>query len=103
MGLNKPLTVKNSSSHGISLRQTLAGEKTVLIERQYYVSSVLAAMNNKRPSSFDQICSQHLHASYEFLSYAKREKLLIPSKPIKSIQLSKNSPLKRHTIIFDLD
>ena len=64
VNLIKPQSVKNSNSIGVSLRQTLANEKINLMEKQYYVSSIITAMNSKRPTTFDYICSQHINASF---------------------------------------
>lgn len=75
-------------------------EKDKKIKQDYYIHSLINAFfNSSKPSSFQQICKNHLLTSIDFLVYIKKNKKIIPNK-VKSLNLS--FPTKP-TIVFDLD
>ena len=75
-------------------------EKDKKTKQDYYIHCLINAFfNSSKPSSFQQICKNHLLTSIDFLSYIKKNKKIIPTR-VKSLSLP--SPTKP-TIVFDLD
>ncbi|CAD8171913.1 unnamed protein product [Paramecium octaurelia] len=65
----------------------------------YYISTVLSAIKNKRPTDLDELIKDHFSQTYQGLIYASR--LTIQFDPEKVINLPRSNNLK--TIVFDLD
>ena len=70
-------------------------------KNRYYVSAIIEAHETNKPSSFDNLCRNHMTTSLEILTYIKTVKKQPPTKvntkPLPAIKNHKN------TIIFDLD
>ena len=77
---------------------------TIFIENKqnlldYYTHTIHTAFFSSKSSTFLQLARNHLLTSIEFLSFAKKNKKIIPAKvKPSSIPLS-----NRPTIVFDLD
>ncbi|CAD8091587.1 unnamed protein product [Paramecium primaurelia] len=65
----------------------------------YYISTVLTAIKNKKPTEIDELIKDHFSQTYQGLIYASR--LVIQFDPDKVINLPRSNNLK--TIVFDLD
>jgi hypothetical protein len=66
---------------------------------KYYIGSLLAAHSTPKPTSFDQLCRNHLVASLDILHFIKNANRPLPPHPTpRSLP-----PSPKPTIIFDLD
>jgi len=67
--------------------------------QRFYIDTVINAYSNNNPTSFDQICRNHLTTSIDILQYIKNSKKQPPSvvnaKPLPAT--------RKPTLIFDLD
>jgi hypothetical protein len=66
---------------------------------KYYVSAVLNAFSNQKPTSFDNLCKNHLTTSIDILQYIKNSN----KQPPVSVQRKPLPKTHKQTIIFDLD
>lgn len=57
------------------------------------------AYSNSKPTSFDQLCKNHLVASLDILNFIKSSNKPLPPHPIAK----KLPPALKPTLIFDLD
>ena len=66
---------------------------------KYYISALINAYSNPKPTSFDQLCKNHLVASLDILHFIKNSNKPLPNHPIAK----KLPPTHKPTLIFDLD
>lgn len=66
---------------------------------KYYISALIAAYANPKPTSFDQLCRNHLVASLDILHYIKNTNKPLPPMP----NPKKLPPSSKPTLVFDLD
>ena len=67
--------------------------------QRYYVDPILNAITTSNPTSFDQLCKNHLSTSIDILHFIKNANKSLP-------QLTNIKPLpptRKPTLIFDLD
>lgn len=73
--------------------------KDTKVANKYYISALINAYANPKPTSFDQLCRNHLVASLDILHFIKNS-----NKPLPPIPLPKKlPPTQKPTLIFDLD
>jgi hypothetical protein len=66
---------------------------------KYYISALFNAYSNPKPTSFDQLCRNHLVASLDILHFIKNNNKPHPPQPVP-----RKLPLAhKPTLIFDLD
>lgn len=73
--------------------------KEVKPTQKYYISALLSAYSSPKPSSFDQLCKNHLTASMEILHFIKNANKPLPPMPVRKLL----PPTQKLTLIFDLD
>ena len=66
---------------------------------RYYIDALITAFSNSKPTSFDQLCKNHLVTSLDILNYIKGSGKPLPPCPVPR----KLPPTSKPTIIFDLD
>jgi hypothetical protein len=66
----------------------------------YYISAVIQAFETPKPTSFDELCANHIITSYEFLCFVDS---LNVEKSVSHQIITLPPPTKKNTIIFDLD
>ncbi len=73
--------------------------KEVKSTQKYYISALFNAYSSPKPTSFDQLCKNHLTASMEILHFIKNA-----NKPLPPVPMKKALPqTQKLTLIFDLD
>ena len=83
-----------------NLLKPIVLEKEKQSKQDYYIHSIFNAFfNNSKTSTFQQLCKNHLLTSIDFLSYAKKNKKIVPNK-FKQLTLP---PTTKPTLVFDLD
>lgn len=67
--------------------------------QKYYVDAIINSFSTNKPTSFDQLCKNHLIASIDILQFIKNSNKMMPQAP----NAKPLPPAKKPTLIFDLD
>lgn len=91
--------IQCTSEANIFKFKDLQPEREQSLSQKYYITALINAFSNPKPTSFDQLCKNHLTTSIDILAYIKSNIKRLPSnaasKPLP--------PTHKSTIIFDLD
>ena len=92
------LTHCSSDAHLFKPHKFSSKEKKA-VQPRFYIDAVINAFSTENPTSFDQLCKNHLNASLDILQYIKSVNKPLPSTG----NLRHLPPPKKPTLIFDLD